>query len=216
MLCLDTKTTNRSIMTNIWGWATTSLHISSFTPFSWQPSSYKLLPFYSGKMAICATVCLITGDNIFSTLSWTQQTPIYPPGHVLPSLTMTSERPSVWGEIICYLATTVHTSAALEWSSLPGGPPFFVPIQLPIWTANWQHQGDLEQSLSGPGLNNPSRWETVITARRLTESGALQRFSVIRPIDSWVPGTNGCFSCQSRKRATDLSKFDFRGGDLVV
>lgn len=156
-------------MTNIWGWATTSLHISSFTPFSWQPSSYKLLPT-AGKW-LSVPLCVSSQETTFFRR--------YPERSKLPSIlpdTFCRVRQWLQNGLVCeekssvIRPTTVHTSAALEWSSLPGGPPFFVPIQLPIWTANWQHQGDLEQSLSGPGLNNPSRWETVITARRLTES----------------------------------------------
>lgn len=70
----------KSAMLNIWV-TNTSLHISSFIPFldsELHSFTAKELPSAPSHLPVSPQ------DNIFSTLSWTRQPPIYPPGHICP------------------------------------------------------------------------------------------------------------------------------------
>ena len=121
-------------------------------------------------------MCLIREDNIFSILSWREQTLIYPPRHICPMWQWLQNGP-VWEE-----KPSVKISPQWSIYQLPQRDAhfqeaqpssfFFFSFCLSSYLANWQHQWDLVQSLSGPGRDILTRWETVIIAEGRGSLGA--------------------------------------------
>lgn len=141
----------------IWVVTNTSPPHSLIYSFSWQPSSNKLLPFTAGKWLSVPSHQLRVRKTTFS--------PPYPEHGKLPSIL-----PDTFAQCDNDFRTAqcgrrdhqLKSAHVSPYINHPGEvlasrrPCLFLAVQLPIWKADWRHQGDLVQSLSGPGRNNPT------------------------------------------------------------
>ena len=145
-------------MLNIWVVTNTFLHISSFMPFLDSPAPTKLLLFTAGKWLSAPSHQPCVHKTTFS--------PPYPEHGKLPSvLTDTfSQCDNDFRTAQCgrrdHPLKSAHDGPYINH---PGEelasrrPCLFLAVRLPIWMADWRHQGDLVRSLSGPGRDSPGR-----------------------------------------------------------
>lgn len=101
---------------------------------SWQCSPHKTSFFHNKKMTLCAissTAC--QWHNIFSNLSRTLQTLIYPPRHICP-MWQWLQNGRVWEERPSVRISPFRSIHQPPGSSLPGGPAFsWLSNYLSVW-----------------------------------------------------------------------------------
>lgn len=93
----STHKTSKSTMLNIWAVTNTSLHISLFIPFLDSPAPINSFLLRKENGCPRHLISHVSARQHFSTLSWTLQTPIYPPRHICPAWQWLQNGP-VWQE----------------------------------------------------------------------------------------------------------------------